>query len=374
MMGSGSTRPAAAAAALAAAAGGGAHDNGDGDEPTDGWAWLAVTQGELTLESLGAPRTDTVTVALLDRDDVDDDWRRIYAVAKAPLNSLWHLYDENNVLLEKVPFEGEYAGIAAEWGMYYQSPVITAQIQQIAQRGARDGGGTSGASGVRGWASGRGGGNAGGLDGGGEGHGDGDAAQVGSGAGGDEEEMEDGEAEPEADDVTPRRKRLREDAFARQEKQGEEMRARATKVDGGLVTTGSVVHVSVANVDRGKLDPTNATLVVVELVKKKKIVLYRVAGRDGVCKDLYARAYVRLLPDVSPAHLGLDTVLHDWRSMPTVPLRTLVTAASATGGQGMQRCSCKGKCDNNKCACSKAGHRCNSRCHKGSTTCTNCYD
>ena len=138
------------------------------------------------------------------------------------------------------------------------------------------------------------------------------------------------------------------------------------------MTTGSVVQVSVANVDRGKLDPTNATLVVVELVEKKKIVLYRVAGCHGVCKDLFARAYVRLLPDVSPAHLGLDTVLRDWRTMPTVPLRTLVTAASATGGQGMRRCSCKGKCDNNKCACSKAGHRCNSRCHKGSTTCTNC--
>ncbi|KAJ1640132.1 hypothetical protein T492DRAFT_932057 [Pavlovales sp. CCMP2436] len=180
------------------------------------------------------------------------------------------------------------------------------------------------------------------------------------------------EAEGGNVDVTPRRKRFREEAFARQEKQGEEMRARAHKVDGGVVATGSVVHVSVANVDRGKLDPTNTTLVVVELVEKKKIVLYRVAGCHGVCKDLYTRAYVRLLSDVSPVRLGLDTVLRDWRSMPTVPLRTLVTAASASGGQGMRRCSCKGKCDNNKCACSKAGQRCNSRCHKGNATCTNC--
>ncbi|KAG8462535.1 hypothetical protein KFE25_010360 [Diacronema lutheri] len=273
---------AASMAALADDDGG----NGGGS-PTYDWAHLAVKQEGLTLDTLRARHAMAGTFALLDREDVNDGWRRIF-VEPIAATALWSIYDEKRILIEKVPFNGEFEGIVAEWGMYYKAPVITADIEQ--------------------------------------------------------------------------------------ERQGNEMRARAHKIDGAEVKAGSIVQVSVANVDRGKLDPTNATLVVVELVKKAKVVLYRVANCGGVCKDLYLRAYVRPLSNVSPAQIGLDTVLNSWRTLPTVPLRTLATAESATGGQGMRRCSCKGKCNTAKCTCSKAGHRCNSRCHKGNATCTNCYD
>ncbi len=93
----------------------------------------------------------------------------------------------------------------------------------------------------------------------------------------------------------------------------------------------------------------------------------------GVCKDLYTHAYVLPLSKVSPALIGLDAVLNIWRTLPTVPLRTVVMA-EATGVQGVLRCSCKGKCDNVKCDFSKPGHCCNSRCQKGNVTCTNCYN
>ncbi|CAK9807179.1 hypothetical protein ANTPLA_LOCUS5208 [Anthophora plagiata] len=37
--------------------------------------------------------------------------------------------------------------------------------------------------------------------------------------------------------------------------------------------------------------------------------------------------------------------------------------SSVSGGQGYQRCVCKGQCKSNKCKCKKSGKLCNSKCH-----------
>ena len=72
---------------------------------------------------------------------------------------------------------------------------------------------------------------------------------------------------------SPNRKRLRDRAVAQMAKQGSEMKKRAKKQDGGSeLAVGTVVQVRVDDVDRAKTDPTNATLVVVELVKTGKRV------------------------------------------------------------------------------------------------------
>ena len=53
--------------------------------------------------------------------------------------------------------------------------------------------------------------------------------------------------------------------------------------------------VGVADVDRGKTDPTSAIVVVVEVVRFGKHdieVEYRLAYRSGVLRSLYARTYL----------------------------------------------------------------------------------
>ena len=131
---------------------------------------------------------------------------------------------------------------------------------------------------------------------------------------------------------------------------------------------------AVDNVDRAKVDPTNATLVVVETVEqgeKQKETVYRLACAAGVVQVLYGRSYINPLPNMTPELVGLANALQNWQGMPQISLRGAMAVQSTVGGQGMLRCSCKGKCDNLKCACKKAGRRCNSRCHKGNTVCTN---
>ena len=49
-----------------------------------------------------------------------------------------------------------------------------------------------------------------------------------------------------------------------QAQQGEMMKKRAKKAAGVEVDVGTIVQVAVDDVDRAKVDPTNATLVVVE--------------------------------------------------------------------------------------------------------------
>ena len=133
------------------------------------------------------------------------------------------------------------------------------------------------------------------------------------------------------------------------EEQAERMRQRAGKKQGqGALDVGSICQLGLADVDRAKLDNTNATVVIVETVGEHA---YRVANRAGVYKEPVSRSYLTPLPHCTPILVGLDYVLKEWTGMPKVGIRAIAASLSHAGGQGMQRCDCKGDCMNSKCSC-----------------------
>jgi hypothetical protein len=90
-----------------------------------------------------------------------------------------------------------------------------------------------------------------------------------------------------------------------------------------LNKVGAVVQVAVDEVDRGKVDDSNATLVVVELVvtgSKRKETKYRLAGPTGTVNTLYSRSYVKPLKKATAALVGLDRALQNWQGLPQVSL------------------------------------------------------
>ena len=149
--------------------------------------------------------------AVEDSDDMAT-WRR--SILERVSKNKWNILDESGeTILESHPHKGDQ-GVVAEFGMYYRLPT------QESVREAREA-----------------------------------VAQ---------------EASASAKDVvvSPRRKRIREEAAEAQAKMGKQMARRAAKTAGaGAVAVGTMVQVSVDNVDRAKVDPTNATLVVVETVR-----------------------------------------------------------------------------------------------------------
>lgn len=176
--------------------------------------------------------------------------------------------------------------------------------------------------------------------------------------------------------ASPRRLLMRKKAYERMVQAGARMSEKAAKKDGvGMVLpVGMVVAISIADVDRAKMDSTTATLVVVEVVHCGEVRAepkYRLACKDGVLKSLRTRSYVKPLPGVNAEMMGLADALANWKSMPTVSERACSRLLSAVGGQGVVHCLCTGKCDNNKCSCFKAGRECNSRCHKNNAHCCN---
>ncbi len=166
-----------------------------------------------------------------------------------------------------------------------------------------------------------------------------------------------------------RRAQKRKAAAAALNQQADRMQKRAATRDqaGGLLV-GAVVQLALSNVDRAKLDHTCATVVVVEHVN----TAYRVANRAGVYKELVSRSYLSPVPNANTAMLGLETVLESWQGLPSVGIRAIAASVSPAGGQGLLSCACKGSCQGGRCACFKAGRKCNSRCHKGSRACCNC--
>lgn len=180
----------------------------------------------------------------------------------------------------------------------------------------------------------------------------------------------------ETEDVSPRRLALRRGAFIEVQRQGIRAQKRVATAQGKLVLeVGDTVRVGVAEVDRGRTDPSSMVLVIVEVLQFTADEVkwkYRLASPRGVMKAVYARPY--LIPTrsaLSLAQLGFANTLLHWKTMPTIGERKAVSFASATGGQGLLRCSCKGSCLVGRCACRKAGRVCNSRCHKRSCLCKN---
>ena len=121
---------------------------------------------------------------------------------------------------------------------------------------------------------------------------------------------------------------------------------------------GDNVRVPVDRVDRGRADPPYLTGVVTELVHDK----YRVGTSSGTLNQLFARSQLEKCKQV---HLAPEDVAD-----PVLSVRSANAAQSIGGGQGHERCTCKGGCKNNRCKCRKNGLLCNSYCHN-SLSCTN---
>ena len=149
------------------------------------------------------------------------------------------------------------------------------------------------------------------------------------------------------------------------------MKKRAARLDGGNeLPPGSIVRIAIDDVDRAKLDSTSAVCIV--LAKEKKS--YRVGNRGGVYKELISRAHLQLIPHATPVMMGLNTIMHDYlhnASLPKVSIRSIARANSHAGGQGYQRCNCKGDCMTPRCKCYRLGLVCNSRCHPKNSCCHN---
>lgn len=57
-----------------------------------------------------------------------------------------------------------------------------------------------------------------------------------------------------------------------------------------------------------------------------------------------------------------------------ITLREAAGLNSIAGSQGYERCHCKTKCKNNRCACRAAKKLCNSKCHSVKINKTYLYD
>ena len=134
---------------------------------------------------------------------------------------------------------------------------------------------------------------------------------------------------------------------------------------------GDVVHIGIVPQDRGKVDPTNLTGVVVNINDHYGVC--QVAVKSGLLRPWYVYHKLRVL-----VGKGNDRNLHDledtfqnWKKMDTVAPRTASTHQSLVGGQGIFQCKCKGKCSNNSCRCFKNNRKCTSACHRNNKCCEN---
>uniref|UniRef100_A0A2S2NJR4 KRAB-A domain-containing protein 2 n=1 Tax=Schizaphis graminum TaxID=13262 RepID=A0A2S2NJR4_SCHGA len=122
---------------------------------------------------------------------------------------------------------------------------------------------------------------------------------------------------------------------------------------------GDSVRVSLPDVDRGRADPRNIIFAVVSIEDGQ---YYKLGNKYGTLPQLYTRNQFSVCP---LALIPLDEVVHVEKS-----LREIASQMSDGGGQGYKRCSCKGKCDTNRCKCKASSILCNSKCH-GSMPCNN---
>lgn len=116
---------------------------------------------------------------------------------------------------------------------------------------------------------------------------------------------------------------------------------------------GDTVRVAVPDVDRGRGDFRNVLMAILEVDEKG---FYKLGNYDGTIGELFSR---NQFTPTNAIHLDLSQISKEKKS-----LRQLASIQSKFGGQGYQRCSCRGGCDNKKCSCKAKGLLCNSKCHK----------
>ena len=122
---------------------------------------------------------------------------------------------------------------------------------------------------------------------------------------------------------------------------------------------GDTVRVAIPDVDRGRGDFRNILMAILEIDDNG---FYKLGNYSGTIEEKFSRN--QFFP-TNALTFDLTKISKEKKS-----LRQLATLQSKFGGQGYQRCNCKGGCSNNRCKCKSNGFLCNSKCH-GSLPCQN---
>lgn len=144
---------------------------------------------------------------------------------------------------------------------------------------------------------------------------------------------------------------------------------------------GSTVRVSNPDVDRARGAPRNLLAIVInvendfyklceytyisifQIFTKDECFMFNIGTEHGPLKHKYTRS--ELVP-YKEKLLNIPKSIKEKE----LTLREAAGLSSISDTQGYQRCHCKTKCKNNKCACRPSGKLCNSKCH-GSLICEN---
>jgi hypothetical protein len=179
----------------------------------------------------------------------------------------------------------------------------------------------------------------------------------------------------EKQDVSPKRKSLREKATDNVQKKAESVTKKAiSKSPTSSLKLGDVVLVPLSDVDCTKVDGKSLAGVIVTINKDKSTC--KVSVKQGLLHRAYVFHALRAVPIASNNRKVMeleDAYLH-WQGLPKITEREAARFVSSVGGQGMIKCNCKGDCSTNSCACKKAGRICSSRCHRNSKCCKNNSD
>ncbi|KAL3770016.1 hypothetical protein ACHAWO_013392 [Cyclotella atomus] len=110
------------------------------------------------------------------------------------------------------------------------------------------------------------------------------------------------------------------------------MKTKAQKI-GGDVDLGSIVQISLSDVDTVKVDGKVLTLVVVEKVGEgqNNPSKYRLACKEGPLKGLYHRFYLTPLPEATKELTGLDTIFTTWEGKAALTVREAARSMSMVG-------------------------------------------
>jgi hypothetical protein len=130
---------------------------------------------------------------------------------------------------------------------------------------------------------------------------------------------------------SPTHKHLRDEAGVALQKQGRSMKIKATKI-GGDVDLGSIVQISLSDVDTVKVDG-KVTLIVVEKVGegRNNPSKYQLACKEGPLKGLHHCYYLTPLSEATKELMGLDTIFTTWKGKAALTVREAARSMSMVG-------------------------------------------
>jgi hypothetical protein len=172
-------------------------------------------------------------------------------------------------------------------------------------------------------------------------------------------------------EVTPRCKMARGVAADNMYKSANKVYNRVKSKSNGNVIVGDVVHIGIAPQDRGKVDPTNLTGVVVNINEFYGVC--QVAVKTGLLRPWYVYHKLRVISGKGNNRKlhDLDQTFQHWQQLKVIAPRTASTDQSLVGGQGIFQCNCRGPCSTNICKCFKNNRICTSACHRNNKCCVN---